>query len=116
MFLVQFFSAMNISFLPRMSTEWHLPRNTERHCLAIFSQHEASIFHDEIAPLVFKLLNLKGIINFGGKSQSVFKFAKKYNSKIKKISYKKIFGKFYPSNTTMNMTKFKKYLKKDKKI
>ena len=66
------------------------------------------IFHDDIAPKVFKILNLKGIINFGGKSQSVFKFVKKYNPKIKKISYKKIFGKTYPSNTSMNLKKFKK--------
>ena len=66
------------------------------------------IFHEDIAPKVFKLLNLKGIINFGGKSQSVFKFAKKYNPKIKKISCKKIFGKSYPSNTSMNLKKFKK--------
>ena len=66
------------------------------------------IFHEDIAPKVFKLLNLKGIINFGGKSQSVFKFAKKYNPKIKKISCKKIFGKSYPSNTSMNLNKFKK--------
>ena len=70
------------------------------------------IFHDEIAPIVFKLLNLKGIINFGGKSQSVFNFVKNYNPKIKKISYKNIFGKSYPSNTTMNMSRLKKYLKK----
>jgi dTDP-4-dehydrorhamnose reductase len=66
------------------------------------------IFHEDIAHKVFKILNLKGIINFGGKSQSVFKFAKKYNPKIKKISYKKIFGKSYPSNTSMNLKKFKK--------
>jgi len=66
------------------------------------------IFHEDIAPKVFKLLNLKGIINFGGKSQSVFKFAKKYNPKIKKISCKKVFGKSYPSNTSMNLKKFKK--------
>ena len=70
------------------------------------------IFHDEIAPVVFKILNLKGIINFGGKSQSVFKFVKKYNPKIKKISYKKIFGNSYPSNTTMDMTKLKKFLRR----
>ena len=67
------------------------------------------IFHEDIAPKVFKLLNLKGIINFGGKSQSVFKFAKKYSPKIKKISYKKIFGKSYPSNTSMDLKNFKKY-------
>ena len=66
------------------------------------------IFHEDIAHKVFKILSLKGIINFGGKSQSVFKFAKKYNSKIKKVSYKKIFGKNYPSNTSMNLKKFKR--------
>ena len=66
------------------------------------------IFHEDIAPKVFRILNLKGIINFGGKSQSVFKFAKKYNSKIKKVSYKKVFGKNYPSNTSMNLKKFKR--------
>ncbi len=70
------------------------------------------IFHEEIAPKVFRLINLKGIINFGGKSQSVFKFAKKYNSKIKKISCKKVFGASYPSNTSMNLKKFKKIFKK----
>ena len=66
------------------------------------------IFHEDIAPSVFKIINLKGIINFGGKSQSVFKFAKKYNPKIKKISCKKVFGKSFPSNTTMNLRKLKK--------
>ena len=66
------------------------------------------IFHEDIAPKVFKLLNLRGIINFGGKSQSVFKFAKKYNSKIKRISFKKVFGASYPSNTSMDLKKFKK--------
>jgi len=69
------------------------------------------IFHEDIAPKVFKLLNLKGIINFGGKSQSVFRFAKEYNPKIKKISCKKVFGTSYPSNTSMNLKKFKKILK-----
>ena len=66
------------------------------------------IFHEDIAPKVFKILKLKGIINFGGKAQSVFKFVKKYNPKIKKISYKKVFGKTYPSNTSMNLKKFKR--------
>tara|TARA_B100001093_G_scaffold445284_1_gene448844 strand:- start:393 stop:1115 length:723 start_codon:yes stop_codon:yes gene_type:complete len=70
------------------------------------------IFHEEIAPKVFKLLNLKGIINFGGKSQSVFQFAKKYNPKIRKVSCKKVFGVSYPSNTSMSLKKFKKILKK----
>ena len=30
-------------------------------------------------------MNKKGVINIGGKTQSVFAFAKKYNAKIKKV-------------------------------
>ncbi len=70
------------------------------------------IFHDDIAFVLFKILNLKGVINFGGKSQSVFNFIKKYNPKIKKISFRKKFGKLSPSNTTMNLNNFKKFIKK----
>ena len=52
----------------------------------------------------------KGVINIGGKTQSVYNFAKKYNSKIKRTSGKKIF----PPNPWMNLTKLKKILKKSK--
>ena len=69
------------------------------------------IFHEEIAPKVFKLLKLKGVINFGGKSQSVFNFARKYNSKIKKISVKKVLGKSKPINSSMSLSRFKKFIK-----
>ena len=69
------------------------------------------LFHDEIANHIFKLLNKTGIINVGGKAQSVYSFAKKYNSNIKKISAKKIFGKKYPLNPSMNIAMFKKIIK-----
>ena len=36
------------------------------------------IYHDEIAKNLFNLINKRGIINVGGKTQSVYKFAKKY--------------------------------------
>ena len=42
------------------------------------------IFHEGIAKYLFKLINKKGIINVGGETQSVYSFAKKYNTKIKK--------------------------------
>ena len=35
---------------------------------------------------IIKIRDQKGIVNIGGKSQSVYNFAKKYNKKIKKIS------------------------------
>ena len=42
-------------------------------------------YHEEIIPILFKALDKKGIINVGGKTQSIFNFAKKENPKIKKI-------------------------------
>ena len=42
------------------------------------------IYHDEVVPILFNLLDQRGTINIGGKSQSIFKFAKKYNKNLKK--------------------------------
>ena len=53
----------------------------------------------------------QGIINLGGKIQSVYNFAKKYNPKIKKISAKNLLGPKYPLNPSMNINKLKKILK-----
>ena len=65
------------------------------------------IFHDDLIPKIIKLIDCKGIINIGGKSQSVYNFAKKYNSKIKKISAKNILGKNARLNVSMNLNKLK---------
>ena len=48
----------------------------------------------------------KGILNIGGKIQTVYNFAKKFNKKIKKISAKKLYGKKYPLNQSMNVRKY----------
>ena len=69
------------------------------------------IFHDEVAKILFKLIKKKGVINVGGESQTVYKFAKKYNPKIKKNSAKKILGEKYPLNPSMNINKLKKIIK-----
>ena len=74
------------------------------------------IFHDELANNLFKLIKLKGIINVGGKPQSIFNFAKKYNKKVKKIFAKKKDAKKFPLNSTMNISKYKDFLNKDKKV
>jgi len=66
------------------------------------------MFHEDFAENLLKLINNRGIINVGGKSQSVFNFAKNYNKKIEKIFAKKILGKNYPLKQSMNI---KKYLK-----
>ena len=66
------------------------------------------MFHDDLVKILPKLLNKTGIINVGGKSQSVYNFAKKFNPKIKKIKAK-INGKL-PLNQTMNISKLKKII------
>ena len=69
------------------------------------------IFHEDVAKILFKLIKYKGIINLGGKSQTVYKFAKKYNPKIKRVYAKKILGHNYPLNQSMNIGKLKKITK-----
>ena len=66
------------------------------------------IFHDQFAKIFIKLINRKGIINIGGKPQSIYSFAKNFNKKIKK---KKSNGEI-PLNIYMNLNKLKKYSKK----
>ena len=69
------------------------------------------IFHEDIAKCLFKLIKKKGIINVGGKAQSVYNFAKKYNPKIKKIYAKKITEAERPLNTSINIKKLKSIIK-----
>ena len=69
------------------------------------------IFHDEVAKILFKLINKKGVINVGGKSQTVYKFAKRFDSKIKKVYAKKVLGPKFPLNPSMNIQKLKKIIK-----
>jgi dTDP-4-dehydrorhamnose reductase len=68
------------------------------------------IYHEEVAKILFKLLNQKGIINLGGKTQSPHDFAKKQKLKVKKIYIKKYSKNNYPINCSMNLNKLKKII------
>ena len=70
------------------------------------------MFQENLAKNLYKLINLKGIINIGGKVQSVYNFAKKHNTQVKKIFASKSQQKYFPLNSTMNISKFKKIIKK----
>lgn len=61
------------------------------------------MFHEDLVDILPKIINKKGILNIGGKSQSIYSFAKKNNSKVKKI--KAIFKKSMPLKQTMNLKK-----------
>lgn len=64
------------------------------------------MFQDEVAKIIPKILNKRGIINIGGKIQSVYDFAKKTKKDVLRSSGKKIF----PPNPSMNISKLIKIL------
>ena len=66
------------------------------------------IFHNDFAKILIKVINHKGIINIGGKTQTIYQFAKKSNKFVKKIKSK---GEL-PKNIDMNLNKLKKLIKK----
>ena len=63
------------------------------------------MYHEELVSILPKLIDKYGIINVGGKIQSVYDFAKKDNPKIKKITVKT--KNEMPLNQTMNINKLK---------
>ncbi len=67
------------------------------------------MFHEDIAKILPKLLNKKGVINVGGKIQSIYEFARKSGQRVKRSSGQKL----YPPNPSMNILKLKKILKKN---
>ena len=70
------------------------------------------MFHEDLVKILPKLINKKGIINVGGKTQSVYSFAKSQDKNIKKIKAKK--NNLMPLNQTMNLNKLKKLIKNSK--
>jgi dTDP-4-dehydrorhamnose reductase len=69
------------------------------------------IFHEDVAKILFKLINKKGIINVGGKRQTIYNFAKKNNPCVKKIYLKKKSIIQFPKNPSINISKLKKLIK-----
>jgi dTDP-4-dehydrorhamnose reductase len=65
------------------------------------------IYQEDAAKIILKIINKKGIINIGGPSQTIYKFAKKNNKKVKKIFSK---GEF-PKRTDMSLKKLNKITK-----
>lgn len=64
------------------------------------------IFHEDIAKMLFKVINKKGVLNIGGKTKTIFDFAKKYNPKVLKT---RSVGQ-YPPKPFMSLSKLNKIL------
>tara|TARA_B100000686_G_C16654363_1_gene897290 strand:- start:343 stop:1059 length:717 start_codon:yes stop_codon:yes gene_type:complete len=69
------------------------------------------IFHEDLAKILIKILNKKGIINIGGETKTVYNFARQYNSSIKKIFVKKKNKNVFPLNPYMNLSKLKRMIR-----
>ncbi len=69
------------------------------------------IFHDELAKILIKILNKKGLLNIGGTTKTVYDFAKKFNPLVKKIYVNKNSAKNYPLNPFMNLSKLNRIIK-----
>ena len=67
------------------------------------------MFHEDLVNILPKVINEIGIINIGGKSQSIYDFAKKYNKSVKKTKISKNLK--FPLNQTMKLSRLKKLLK-----
>jgi len=84
---------------------------TERpfiHKFAFSNVKSNFMFQDELAKIFLKVVDKKGIINIGGKSQSIYEFAKKNKKKVKK----KISKGEFPKRMDMNLGKVKRFTKK----
>ncbi len=82
------------------------------HRAAFYNVKTSFLYHDEVAKILLKLINEKGIVNVGGKSQTVYNFAKVDNPKVKKIFLKKGNKIEMPKNSSINIGKLKKLIKK----
>ena len=82
------------------------------HKKAFINVKTSFIYHEDVAKILFKLLNKKGIINVGGKSQYIYDFAKIENKNVKKIFLKKNDNFGIPKDSSLNLNKLYKTIKK----
>ena len=70
------------------------------------------MYHDEVAKILFKLINQKGVLNLGGEARYIYDFAKKDKKNLKKIFLRKQDKIGMPFNSSINLRKLKKIIKK----
>ena len=121
----------NHSLLPVNSYAWsklggeasvHLYKNslilrvcmTEKpfvHKVAFSNIKTSFMYQENVAKILFKLIDKTGIINIGGSTMSVYDFAKKDNKSIVKKKLNKNNKIGMPINSSININKMKKIIK-----
>ncbi len=80
------------------------------HKKAFKNVYSSFLYNKDFAKIFSYLLDEKGILNIGGKRQSIYNFAKKDNPGIKAIRNSKKIN--FPYDSSLNIKKFQKILKK----
>jgi len=75
------------------------------HPRALVDVKKSLLFDDEAAKITLSLLNEKGIINVGGKAQSIYDFVSSHNTTIGKISKSEVNDVEIAVDTSMNTEK-----------
>ena len=81
------------------------------HKKAFVNVKTSFIYQEEVAKILFKLVNKKGVINIGGSPRYIYDFVKKENKNINKIYLKKHLDFGMPIDSSMNISKLKKIIK-----
>ena len=82
------------------------------HDRAFVNVKSSFMYHEEVAGILFKLLNKKEVLNIGGKSQFIYDFVKRDKKNIQKIILKKKDKIGMPFNSSLNTNRLKRTLKK----
>ena len=70
------------------------------------------LYQEEVAQILFKILDKKGTLNIGGKTEIIYNFVKKEKKDIKKIYLTSKSNFNFPKNSSINSSKLKNFLKK----
>ena len=82
------------------------------HKKAFANVRTSFLYHDQVCKILLNLINEKGIINLGGKSSIIYDFVKKDNKNIKKIFLKKKEKNLMPKDSSVDIKKLKRILRK----
>jgi len=80
------------------------------HPKALVDMKKSYMFMEDAAEITLKLLDEKGIINIGGKSQSVYDFVKEDNSNVEPIKLSDVSDVAMATDCSMDTTKMKKII------
>ena len=83
-----------------------------KHPKALADAVTSFMYQEDFKDILFRLINKKGVINVGGEAQTIFNFAKKDNPSVKKIYLNQVKDVKFPKNSSINIRKLRKILKK----